>query len=80
MSNGLFYLYSSDPSISNIKVSGQFLLLPCIIEIRVLNGNSVDPDQTPRSVASNLGLNCLPVPFQWDACTNGLTYYKSFMY
>ena len=27
-------------------VAGYFLLLPCLIEIHVLNANSVDPDQT----------------------------------
>ena len=42
-------------------VSGEFLLLPCFIEITVINANSVDPDQTPRSAASDLGLHCLPV-------------------
>ena len=40
---------------------GFFLLfLSCFIEIRVLNVNSVHPDQTPRSVLSDLGLHCLP--------------------
>ena len=37
------------------------MLLPCFIEIHALNANSVDPDQTPRSVASDLGLHCLPL-------------------
>ena len=27
----------------------------------VRNANSVDPDQTPRSAASDLGLHCLPM-------------------
>ena len=61
MPNGLFYNHSLDRSISSIRVSGQFLLFPCFIEIHVFNENSVDPDQTPRSSASDLGLNCLPV-------------------
>ena len=30
-------------------------------EIPVLNANNVDPDQTPRSAASDLGLLCLPM-------------------
>ena len=42
-------------------VSGKFLLLPWFTEIPVLNANSVDPDQTPRSAASDLGLHCLPM-------------------
>ena len=43
------------------RVSGWFLLL-LFIEFPVFNANSVDPDQTPRSVAPDLGLNCLPHP------------------
>ena len=40
---------------------GLFLFLPCFIEIPVLNANSVDIAQTPRSVASYPGLHCLPI-------------------
>ena len=40
-------------------VSGLFLLLPCLIEFPVFSTNSVDPDQTPRYAASDLGLHCL---------------------
>ena len=47
-------------SISNSRVSGLFLLLLCFIEVPVFNANSVDPDQMPCSVASDLGLHCLP--------------------
>ena len=35
--------------------------------IRVLNANNVDPDQTPRSAASDLGLHCLPMSLLRDA-------------
>ena len=31
------------------------------VEISELNANSIDPDQTPRSAASDLDLHCLPV-------------------
>ena len=41
-------------------VSGKFLLLPWFTETAVLHPNSVDPDQTPRSAASDQGLHCLP--------------------
>ena len=44
-----------------------FLLLRRFIEIPVLNANSVDPDQTPRYAASDLGLHCLPMLLLWDA-------------
>ena len=30
-------------------------------EILLFHTNSVNPDQTPRSVASDLGLHCLPM-------------------
>ena len=42
-------------------VSGWFLLLPCFIDIPVLNANSVDPDQMQCSATSDLGLHSLLV-------------------
>ena len=33
----------------------------CFIEILVINTNSVDPDQMPHSLASDLGLHCWPI-------------------
>ena len=50
------------------------LLLPCFIEITVFNANRVDPDQTPRSAASDLGLHCLPMSILCDA---SLTWLKA---
>ena len=50
------------------------LVLSFIIVIPVLNANSVDPDQTPRSVASDLGLHCLPMSLLWDARHKWATY------
>ena len=32
-----------------------------------MRANSGDPDQTPHSVASDLGLNCLPMSRKKDA-------------
>ena len=32
-----------------------------------LNANSVEPDQTPRSAASDLVLHCLSMSLLWDA-------------
>ena len=60
MQRGFFYLISLDRAISSNGVSSKFLLLPWFTEILVLNANSVVPDQTPRSAASDLGLHCLP--------------------
>ena len=48
-------------------VSFLFLLLSFIVEILVLNANSVDPNQTPCSAASDLGLHYLPMVLLWDA-------------
>ena len=56
-----FYLNTLDWSISSRKCVWLVLLLPCFIKIPIFNANSVDPDQMPCSVASDLGLHCLPV-------------------
>ena len=66
MPNGLFYLNSSELSISNNRGIWLVLLLPCFIEIPEFNANSVDPDQTPRSAASDLDLHSLPMSLLWD--------------
>ena len=47
-------------------VAGWFVLLPCFINIPILNENSADPDRTPRSAASVLGLHGLPMSLLWD--------------
>ena len=62
MPSGLFYLNSLDRSISD-----KFLLLLWFTEIPVFNSNSVDPDQTPRALMSDLGLHCLPMSLLWKA-------------
>ena len=67
MLSGLLYLNSLDQSIYSLRVSDLFSLLPCFIEMPIINVNNVDPDQTPRSAASDLGLNCLPMSHLWDA-------------
>ena len=46
---------------------GWISLLPCFIEFPFFNANSVDPDQTPHSVAFELGLHCLLMFLLWDA-------------
>ena len=37
----------------------------------VVNANSVDPNQTPRFAASDLGLYCLPIFFYGPLGING---------
>ena len=50
------------------------LLLSCFVEISELNANNVDPDQTPSSVSSDLGLHCLPISLLWDARLKWVLY------
>ena len=47
-------------------MSGYVLLLPCFIETLVFNANSVDPDQTPHSAASDMGLHFLSMSLLGD--------------
>ena len=51
---------------------GKFLLVPCYKEIPVFDANSVDPDQTPHSPPSDLGLHCLPVSHLLEARHKGV--------
>ena len=50
---------NSDDPWQQWKYSG--LVWLGFIEFSVFNANSVDPDQTPRSAAPDLGLHCLPL-------------------
>ena len=72
---------SLDRSISYIRVSGQFSLLSCFVEISEHYANSVHPDQTPHSGASVLGLHCLPMSLLWDTTVglNGLKLWQTVM-
>ena len=45
------------------------------MESPVFNANCVDPDQTPPSAVTDLGLQCLSVSFYGD-CQN---YFVSFL-
>ena len=62
MPGGLFHPYQLDESIS--KFRGVWCTF---IHVEILQANSVDSDQTPRPVASDLGLHCLPRSQTWDA-------------
>ena len=73
---------SSTPSLwtSTFQVeglSGQFVFFNIImfIEIPVIIVNSVNPDQKPRSVASDFGLHCLPMFILWDGRHKGLFFF-----
>ena len=72
MPSGLFYHNSLDWSVSNRRDTRLVLVLPRFIDILALNENSVHPDQTPHSAASDLGLHYLPMPLLWALGLNGL--------
>ena len=59
MPSGLFYLNSSNQSISSRRIVRLIFIITMFIEISVFNANNVDPDQTPHSEASDLGLHSL---------------------
>ena len=67
MPSGLFYFKYLDKSISYIK--GVWLVFIIIMFCRnfLLNAKTVDPDQTPRSPASDLGPHILPMSLSLDA-------------
>ena len=71
MRSGLFYL-SYDRSISYIR--GVWLLFT----ISELNANSVDPEQTLRSVASDLVLHYMPMSLLWDSRLNRQTIHMKY--
>ena len=61
MPSGFVYFNSLDRFIFYMRGAWLVFILSCFVEISELNANSVDPDQTPRSAASDLGLHYLPV-------------------
>ena len=67
MQSGLFYLKSLDQSISSLRDVWSVFIIAIFIGKPVINANSVDPDQTLHSAASDLGLHCLPMSRLWDA-------------
>ena len=66
MPGGLYDPNALDGSISLTVCLVSFNYYHVFITIYISNANSVDPDQTPRSVASDLGLHCLPTYLLWD--------------
>ena len=62
-----YYLCSSDWSISSIICVWLVFIITVFYSNYVFNANSVDPDQMPRSEASDLDLHCLPMSHLCDA-------------
>ena len=67
MPSGLFYYNSLDRFISNRRSVWLVLMITIFVEFLVFNSKSVEPNQTPRSAASDLYLHCLPMSLLWDA-------------
>ena len=61
MTNGLFRPYQLDESVFNFR--GVWCIFSVLFYFwkKFMLANSGDPDQTVRSVASDLGLHCLPM-------------------
>ena len=57
MPGGFFCFNSLDRFIFNIRGVCLFFVFSCFVEISALNANRIDPDQTPHSAASDLGLH-----------------------
>ena len=60
MVSGLFYVNSLDVHFQLKESLISLILLPCFNRIPVFDANSVDPDHTLLTAASDLGLYCLP--------------------
>ena len=67
MTNELFHPYLLNVSISKFRGVWCIFLFWFFLKYNFLLANSVVPDQTPRSAASDLGLHCLPMSIKWDA-------------
>ena len=64
--SGLYYFNILYRSIASRRGVWVVFIIMVFVDIPVVNVNSVDSDQTLRSVASDLGLHCLPMPLLWD--------------
>ena len=69
---GLFHCYMLDESICPFRGVWSILSLFSMFLWKILLANTVDPDQMPHYVASDLGLQCLPMTLLWFPVKNGL--------
>ena len=65
--SGPVHPYQLDESISKFRGVWCTFSFLFYFEYIFLLANSEEPDQTPRSAASDLGLHCLPTSHKWDA-------------
>ena len=66
MPSGFSYFNFLDRSNSSRRGAWVVKIITIFYKISVLNANSVDPDQMPRTVASDLSLHCLQMSLLWD--------------
>ena len=66
MLSGLFQLYALDRSISHRRGVWLDFIITSFREYFVFRAKCIDPDQTPCSTASDLGLHCVPMSLLGD--------------
>ena len=76
MPGGFVFPYELDGLICQLK-SVIITFISFILQNLFLHAHNVDFDQTPCSVASDLGLHCLPIPYLWSPGFDGLVHYYS---
>ena len=67
MRNGLYHCYHLDESTFIFKGVRSDFNFSCKFSMKILLANIIVPDGTPCSVASHLGLFCLPSSHKKDA-------------
>ena len=67
MTSGFVYYNSLDLSFSSIRGVWLVIIPTMFYRNSFIKWNGVDPDQTPRSAASDLGLRCFLMSLLWDA-------------
>ena len=72
MPSGLVYLKSLTSPFPIKKSVWLTFIITIFLEISVFNANRVDPDQTPRSAASDLDLSVCQCPFYGMLGIHGL--------
>ena len=72
--NGISHLYQMEHFISVLKDIWWYFSSLFKFQYNILQANSGDPDQTPRSVASDLGLHCLNMSHKKDARLKQVNY------
>ena len=65
--SGSVHPYQLDESISNFRGVWCIFVIFISFQIDIPVSNSEDPDQTPHSAVSELGLHCLPMSQKWEA-------------